>query len=148
MKTETLTKKRTEIFLDQRDLLNLPALQGVLKSISGVRGIEITYRVPGGGDWSGMDAPVDGKHPIKVVIESQEEEQRTDLRPIPSPEECEVMTVAEFEAAVKANAFTDDDGHGYYVLADDLMTNELALPSDFARGAIKSGFTKVVWFNK
>lgn len=71
MKTSRVTKHRTEIHFNHLDLID-KLLSGV--EIKGQTGkIEFIYRVPGGGDWSSMDAPINKEHPITCVIESTEE---------------------------------------------------------------------------
>lgn len=74
-KTTVTTTSRTEIAIDHRDIQNLECVRHAIQQhgAKGMRvtGIDVHYRVPGGGDWSSMDAPVDSQHPISVVIEAQ-----------------------------------------------------------------------------
>lgn len=77
MTTETQTKVRKDLLLDDRDLINLPCVQNAIQQLGkeGIVGriVEVTFRVPGGGDWSGMDASINSKNPVRVVIEGEKQ---------------------------------------------------------------------------
>lgn len=65
----------------------------------------------------------------------------------PIPDYGDVMTVEDFEAAVKSVCFTDDDGHGYYS-DGKTMTKVYVDCAHIYRNGVQPGYTHVVWFNK
>jgi len=72
VKASTLVKRRIELLVDHRDILEIPVVRQALAELTGTVGpVTVTFQVPGGGDWSGMDAPVDKENPVKIVIENE-----------------------------------------------------------------------------
>ncbi len=67
----------------------------------------------------------------------------------PLPDYGDLMPIEEFSFNVKAGAFIDYDGHGYFA-TDKKMSDKGVVPSDFK----KSNFhvpvwaTHVMWFNR
>lgn len=60
----------------------------------------------------------------------------------------EIMTLDEFIRACKANAYTDDDGHGYF-MEGSKITRQLAIPSEVVHLThFNALFTHVIWYNK
>lgn len=68
------------------------------------------------------------------------------MNPRPVPEYADLMTLAEFEQACRAGSFTNDDGHGYYVLDGQMLGS--ATPSTIRNGIVDRSMTHVAWFNK
>jgi len=71
-----------------------------------------------------------------------------DAKPIPDFDGADVMTVKEFLAACQVNAFTDDDGVGYFAESEAVMTDCPAVPSRVLQYPPPAKFTHVVWYNK
>ena len=77
------------------------------------------------------------------------------LTPLPQPIEIDgdmvpgvdLMSVADFVEQVKAGAFNNYDGTGYYA-NDTHESRLLAIPSEIAKGKISTKFTHVAWYNK
>jgi hypothetical protein len=68
------------------------------------------------------------------------------MRKIPGPDDCAHMTLEEFTSNVKAGAFIDYDGMGYYATDKEMTDIRLNLP-EIAKGNMLA-FSHVVWFNK
>lgn len=69
----------------------------------------------------------------------------------------ELMTIQEFRDSCYAGGFVDDDGHGYYVVNNEIYIPAFdepgfAKPSDISHPSrwehIPSDATHVLWFNK
>jgi hypothetical protein len=66
----------------------------------------------------------------------------------PIPEGAQVMTVAEFVGGCKSNAYTSDDGVGYYSDGKIYWRHREADPWYVVTGSIDKEATHVVWFNR
>lgn len=76
-----------------------------------------------------------------------------ELRPLPLPEECEVMSMQEFTKAIRLGFVTPDDGSGYYANANGYCEKApVFAPPEQALSTHKlparEFFDRVVWFNK
>ena len=60
----------------------------------------------------------------------------------------DVMPVSQFVEDVQEGMFIDDDGSGYYGLANFYYTNIPAYPSEIKTGKINATLPYVHWFNK
>ena len=69
------------------------------------------------------------------------------MEEIPNPNHCDVMSLKDFIACVKAGVFIDYDGYGNYA-KDNMMSNITILPSDVKHKSIRKDFDTVVWFNR
>jgi len=64
------------------------------------------------------------------------------------------MTIEDFTDACEEGAFVDYDGHGQWVIGDDILIDDFdhvhgaAMPSKVLTGQIPEGATHVVWYNK
>lgn len=78
--TRVTIHSRSEVLIDNRDIVTLPCVVNAIKRATEkglkVKSVNVHFTVPGGGDWSNMDAPVDAKHPVTVVIEAEGESQQ------------------------------------------------------------------------
>lgn len=59
----------------------------------------------------------------------------------------DIMAVEVFASVVKAGAFVDTDGMGYYGSATSESTTQ-ATPSHIANNGLKIGYTHIWWYNK
>jgi len=63
------------------------------------------------------------------------------------------MTIEDFTDACEEGAFVDYDGHGQWVIGDQLVgmsdvIHGAAMPSKVLTGQIPEGTTHVMWYNK
>lgn len=65
----TITTKRTIIKLVKEDIIRY--INDYHRSIGSDEKVEVTFTVPGGADWSGMEIEIDRDNPIVVEIESK-----------------------------------------------------------------------------
>ena len=61
----TRTERRVTLRMTAEELLSLLRRDGQAIPKSGV---DVTVRVPGGGDWSNTDIDVDSENPIKITF--------------------------------------------------------------------------------
>lgn len=77
MSTSVSMNGMTHVEVNDSEIRSLPAVQKAIERVKSrgmrVTAIEVVYRVPGGGDWSGMESPVDEAHPVTVKISSSGE---------------------------------------------------------------------------
>lgn len=68
MKTTTIIKTRTEMRVDDRDIIkNLPCVKNAIAQVPGeVKSVTIVFSTPT------LDIPIDREHPLTVLIESEE----------------------------------------------------------------------------
>lgn len=95
-------------------------------------------------DWFNKDEQP-SQHRTFIRAEMIEE-----MKTRPVPKDADMMTVEQFVQACHSNAFTDDDGTGYFCLTWNTMTNVPAVPSKVVkmkRSDLKA-YAAVGWFNK
>lgn len=70
-KTTFTTKRTTTYQLDGQTILNVLIEAGLL-SREDLMGAEVTFRVPGGGDWSNARVDVDADNPVTITVHTTE----------------------------------------------------------------------------
>ena len=75
VKTSRIVDTTTTISIDKADMVELLKVAGVIDESILVSDTEVYFTVPGGGDWSNMNADITKTNPVNIVYKKRETEE-------------------------------------------------------------------------